>query len=63
MVWARCRPHGVGWLDQPTMAQLIDCAGCSVRAECLDYAMATRATGVVMGGWTLGVRPIAKLED
>ena len=63
MVWARCRPHGVAWLDQPTADQLADCAMCMVRTECLDYAVATRATDVVMGGYRLRRAPIARLED
>lgn len=64
MTWhskARCLDTTlkVDWLARPLIEQLLDCAICPVRQQCLDDAIASRATGVVRAGVTIGTRPIA----
>lgn len=53
----------VEWLERPVAAQKAVCRTCPVWFECLEYAIETKATRVVMGGVEIREKPIRKLAE
>lgn len=54
---------GVDFLAKPPALQRVTCDTCPVWVECLDYAIDTQATSVVMGGVQIRDRPIRRLDQ
>jgi len=57
MSGAACRGR-VEFCTLDTREQVSICATCPVTQECRAYAIATRATGLVMGGVVIGKQPL-----
>lgn len=52
----------IEFMERPAAAQKAVCNTCPRWVECLDYAIETKATGVVMGGIEIGIKPLRKVE-
>lgn len=57
---AACLPAGERFLELSEASQLATCARCPVRLECLEAAIALKATESVWGGIAIGALPIKR---
>ena len=56
---AVCRGD-LAWLGRDEVDQLADCEVCPVALQCLQQAIADRATSVTMGGVVIGKQPLTE---
>lgn len=53
----------IEFLSRPAAFQRAVCDECPVWVECLNYAIETKATGVVMGGLEIRDKPLRKVAE